>query len=72
MNFDLGDTVKIKNGGPEIYTITQASSDGPRYLLQLGNNGAAIQWKKEDEIDLIAKVKKPNLSGLVPERGIME
>jgi len=72
MKFDLGDTVKIKDGGPQVYNITQASSAGPRYLLQLGNDGAAIQWKMEDEIELVAKVKKPDDGPrFVPERGIM-
>jgi uncharacterized protein YodC (DUF2158 family) len=72
MKFEIGDTVKIKNVGPEIFKITQASSAGPRYLLQLGNDGAKIQWKLEDEIELVAKVKKPDPGpGLVPERGIM-
>jgi uncharacterized protein YodC (DUF2158 family) len=72
MNFELGDTVKIKNSGPEVFKITQASSDGPRYLLQLGNDGAAIQWRNEEEIELVAKVKKPDYGpGFVLERGIM-
>lgn len=72
MKFELGDTVRIKNGGPQVYKITQASTSGPIYLLQLGNDGAAIQWKKEDEIELVAKAKKPDGGpGLVPERGIM-
>lgn len=72
MKFELGDSVRIKNGGPEIYKITQATSSGPTYLLQLGNDGAKIQWKKEDEIELVAMVKKPdNGPRFVPERGIM-
>ena len=73
MKFELGDTVKIKNGGPEVFRITQASSDGPRYLLQLGNDGAAIQWRKEVELELVAKGKNPDDDGprFVPDRGIM-
>jgi uncharacterized protein YodC (DUF2158 family) len=72
MKFELGDIVRIKNGGPQVYKITQATSSGPTYLLQLGNGGTAIQWKKEDEIELVSKPKKPD-SGprFVPERGIM-
>jgi uncharacterized protein YodC (DUF2158 family) len=73
MKFDLGDTVKIKSAGPEVYKITQASTAGPRYLLQLGNDGAAIQWKMEEEIELVAKVKKPDDGPrFVPDRGIMK
>lgn len=73
MRFELGDTVKIVNGGPEVYKITQASSAGPRYLLQLGNDGAKIQWRMEDELELVAKGKKPNDGPrFVPDRGIMD
>jgi hypothetical protein len=72
MKFELGDSVKIKDSGPEVYRITQASSAGPRYLLQLGNDGGAIQWKLEEEIELVAKVKKPDRGPrFVPRRGIM-
>lgn len=73
MKFDLGDSVRITNAGPEVYTIKQASSGGPRYLLQLGNDGAAIQWKQENEIELVAKVKKPDEGPrFTPSRGIMD
>ena len=72
MEYGLGDIVKIRNAGPQEYKITQTSSDGPRYLLQLGNDGAAIQWKMEEEIELVSRAKKPpNSPGFVPDRGIM-
>jgi hypothetical protein len=72
MEYGLGDIVKIKGAGPQEYRITQASSDGPRYLLQLGNDGAAIQWKMEEEIELVSRAKKPPSGpGFVPDRGIM-
>jgi uncharacterized protein YodC (DUF2158 family) len=73
MKYEIGDTVRIKDGGPQVYTIKQASSAGPRYLLQLGSDGKNIQWKNEDEIELVEKVKKPDdESRFVPGRGIME
>jgi hypothetical protein len=72
MKFENGDTVKIKNGGTEVFWIRETREAGPLYLLQLGNDGANIQWQKEEEIELVAKVKKPDTGpGLVPERGIM-
>ena len=72
MKFEVADTVRIKDGGAEVFRITQASSAGPRYLLQLGNDGAAIQWRKEEELELVAKAKKPDDGPrFVPERGIM-
>jgi hypothetical protein len=73
MRYGLGDIVEIKNGGTQTYKITQASDSGPRYLLQLGNDGTKIQWKMEDEIELVAKAKQPgdDSPGFVPERGIM-
>ena len=71
MKCELGDTVKVKNGGPGIYWIREARAAGPLYLLQLGNDGAAIQWRKEDELELVAKAKKPDDGPrFVPERGI--
>jgi len=70
--FELRDSVRIKNGGQEVFTIVQARSDG-LYLIQLGNDGASIQWKKESELELVTKAKKPDSSpGFVPDRSIME
>lgn len=43
MEFEIGDTVKIKGGGAEIYTVKQIRPG--LYLIQLGTDGAAIQGK---------------------------
>ena len=70
--FELGDSVRIKNGGPEVFTIVEIRSAGP-YKIQLGNDGTSVQYKKESELELVAKAQKPNSgSAFVPTRPIME
>jgi hypothetical protein len=72
MEFELDDTVTIKNGGSEVYTITQVRTGGI-YLLQLGNDGANIRWRKADELELVGKLKKSDDDPrFIPDRGIMD
>ena len=68
--FENGDTVRI-NGEKEEFTIVEVR-EPDLYLLQFGTDVATRKYKKGDELELLAKVKKPAIEpGLVPDRSIM-
>jgi hypothetical protein len=70
--FETHDTVRIKNGGPEVYTI-EAITAGPLYQIELGGDFATRKWVKESDLELVATGNKPDpCPGFVPTRPIME
>jgi len=71
----LRDKVRIKNGGPEIWTVEQIMDlgTGKKYLVEFGCDSSTRQWKEESELEPLEKAINPVGSpGFVPERGIMD
>jgi uncharacterized protein YodC (DUF2158 family) len=73
VGFEVGDAVRVKTGGPKRWTIVGSRDTEPCWQIQCGNDGASTKWIKTDELELLAKGKKPESSpGFVPTRGIMD
>jgi len=70
---EAGDSVRIRDGGPAVYTIVGTRSPDDLYQIQLGNNAASVQWKKGSELELVVKAKTSDGEpGFVPTRSIMD
>jgi hypothetical protein len=70
--FEVGDSVRIKNAGAEVFTIVEIWVSG-LYKAELGNDAASIRYKRESVLELVAKAKKTDSGpGFVPARPIME
>jgi hypothetical protein len=65
--FDLHDKVRIKDGGPEVWTITRIMNIDPtRYWIELNGQASTGQWKTASELEL-DKAKDPDSgSGFTP------
>jgi hypothetical protein len=71
MQFENGDRVREKNG-TQILTIMQVQVAG-LYGVQLGNDAATLRLVKGDNLELVAKVERPDPGpGFYPARSIME
>jgi hypothetical protein len=51
--FDLYDKVRIKDGGPELWSITRIMKIDPtRYWIELNGEATTGQWKTASELEL--------------------
>jgi hypothetical protein len=70
--FHIGDAVKVF-GEADVCSVVGLRDAEPCYQIQRGADAATKLWKRNDELELVAKAKMPDIPpGLVPDRGIME
>ena len=57
--FGLHDKVRIKDGGPGVWTIEQIMDvESPKkYWIELNGEFTTRQWKTENELELVEKAK---------------
>jgi len=72
--FGISDKVRIIGGGPEIWTVDRLRDSPTKlYSIVLNGDAATMQWKKEDELELVARAKRTDSGdgGLYPADPIM-
>jgi hypothetical protein len=70
---EVRDKVKIKDDGPEIWTIAKSREAPKLFWIELNGDAATGTWKKESELELVEKAKMPDTGdgGFYPEDPIM-
>jgi hypothetical protein len=48
---DIGDRVRIKDGGTDIWTIVGSRGDEPRWQIQRGKDATSVQWKNTTDLE---------------------
>jgi hypothetical protein len=51
MPFEIGDRVRIKDGGTEIWTVVGSRGDEPRWQIQRRKDAPSVQWKDTNELE---------------------
>ncbi len=70
---EIGDSVRVIGGGSELWTVVGTRSAEPCYSVQLGKDGASVQWRRTIELELAFKAEGPvSQPGFVPDKGIMD
>ena len=69
---DLDDIVRVGDD-PVERTVKQYNQGVNKFLVQRGNDGAAIEWVEPERLHLVRKKPQPEtLPGFYPARSIMD
>jgi hypothetical protein len=48
---EIGDRVRIKDGGTDIWTIVASRGDEPCWQIQRGKDATSVQWKSTSDLE---------------------